>query len=129
MGTFKQFVEEKQISLEAVVRASRKLEAFAEGDRELLQKRAAKRRDKDRKDKPYTELGIGKPKNGRGASEQQWELALADKPLGRKARGKLLRAVNAVLARKGGGSVDGKALFGEVPVRRGANAKDKAKAA
>lgn len=34
MGTFKQFVEEKQISLEAVVRASRKLEAFAEGDRE-----------------------------------------------------------------------------------------------
>lgn len=126
MGTFKQFVEEKQISKEAVVRASRRLEAFAEGDRELLQKRATKRRDKDRKDKPYTELGIGKPKNGRGASEQQWEMALEDKPLGRKARGKLLRAVNAVLSRKSGGSVDGKALFGEVPVRRGASTKKKA---
>jgi hypothetical protein len=129
MGTFKQFVEEKQISKDAVVHASRRLEAYAEGDRELLQKRAVKRRDKDRKDKPYAELGIGKPKNGRGASDQQWQLALADKPLGRKARGKLLRAVNAVLSRKGGGSVDGKALFGEVPVRRGVNPKAKAKAA
>lgn len=126
MGTFKQFLDEKQLEPETLVRLSRQLEAQAEEDRKLAQKRFEKRRDKENQGKKYEELGIGKPKSGRGVSEQQVGAALEDQPLPPKVRGKLVRAVNAVLTKKGAGPVDSKALFGEVPARKGAAAKAKA---
>ncbi|HEX8536582.1 MAG TPA: hypothetical protein VF664_03905, partial [Cystobacter sp.] len=85
-----------------------------------------KRRDKEKQGKPYAELGIGKPKSGRGVSEQQVHAALEDKPLPPKVRGKLVRAVNAVLSKKGGSAVTFQALFGEVAAQKGAAVKAKA---
>jgi hypothetical protein len=123
MGTFKQFLNDQQLQPEALVRLSSQLEARAEDDRKLAKQRSDKRRDKENQTKPYAELGIGKPKSGRGVSVQQVNAALEDKPLPPKVRGKLVRAVNAVLGKKGGQQVDFKALFGEVPVRKGAAAK------
>ncbi|QRN93977.1 hypothetical protein JRI60_33130 [Archangium violaceum] len=123
MGTFKQFLNDQQLQPEALVRLSSQLEARAEDDRKLAKQRSDKRRDKEKQTKPYAELGIGKPKSGRGVSVQQVNAALEDKPLPPKVRGKLVRAVNAVLGKKGGQQVDFKALFGEVPVRKGAAAK------
>ncbi|WNG59075.1 hypothetical protein F0U59_33355 [Archangium gephyra] len=123
MGTFKQFLDEKQLKPETLVRLSSQLEARAEDDRKLVQQRSDKRRDKEKQTRPYAELGIGKPKSGRGVSVQQVNAALEDQPLPPKVRGKLVRAVNAVLSKKGGPAVDFKALFGDVPVRKGAAAK------
>jgi hypothetical protein len=123
MGTFKQFMDEKQLTPETLVRLSSQLEFRAEDDRLLAKQRSDRRRDKEKQGKPYAELGIGKPKSGRGVSVQQVNAALADQPLPPKVRGKLVRAVNAVLSKKGGGTVDFKALFGEVPVRKGTPAK------
>ncbi|WP_375766020.1 hypothetical protein NR798_30525 [Archangium gephyra] len=123
MGTFKQFLDEKQLNPETLVRLSGQLEARAEDDRKLAKQRSDKRRDKEAQTKPYAELGIGKPKSGRGVSVQQVTAALEDKPLPPKVRGKLVRAVNAVLSKKGGQRVDSQALFGEVPVRKGTAAK------
>ncbi|WP_257458521.1 hypothetical protein [Archangium lipolyticum] len=123
MGTFKQFLNDQQVKPEALVRLSSQLEARDEADRKLAKQRSDKRRDKENQTKPYAELGIGKPKSGRGVSVQQVQAALEDKPLSPKVRGKLVRAVNAVLGKKGGQQVDFKALFGEVAARKGAAAK------
>ncbi len=123
MGTFKQFLTDKQLPTELVVRVSSQLEARSEEDRLLAQKRWAKRHDKEAQPKKYEELGLQKPKSGRGVSLQQVNAALEDKPLPPKVRGKLVRAVNAVLSKKGGAAVDTQALFGEVTARRGASPK------
>ncbi len=123
MGTFKQFLDEKQLKPETLVRLSSQLEARAEDDRKLAKQRSDKRRDKEKQGKPYAELGLGKPKSGRGVSVQQVTAALEDQPLPPKVRGKLVRAVNAVLSKKGAQPVDFKALFGDVAVRKGAAAK------
>lgn len=123
MGSFKQFLSDKQLEPQTLVRLSDQLEARAEEDRKLAKQRSDKRRDKEKQGKPYAELGIGKPKSGRGVSLQQVNAALEDQPLSPKVRGKLVRAVNAVLSRKGGGTVDSQALFGQVPARKGAAAK------
>ncbi|MCP3142570.1 hypothetical protein [Pyxidicoccus xibeiensis] len=119
MGAFQQFLNEKQISSDTLLRLSRQLEAHGEADRVLVRKRSGKRRDKETQGKSYTELELGKPKSGRGISSQQMQAALGDQPLPPRVRGKLVRAVNAVLAKQGGGSVAATALFGEVKVRRG----------
>ncbi|NTX14144.1 hypothetical protein HUA76_25395 [Myxococcus sp. CA056] len=119
MGSFQQFLTEKQIASDTLLRLSRQLEAQAETDRTLKRKRSDKRRNKDTQGKSYTELSLAKPKSGRGVSGQQLHAALADQPLPRRVRGKLVRAINAVLSKKGSGAVDPKALFGEVAVRSG----------
>ncbi len=123
MGTFKQFLSDQKLEPKTLVRLSSQLEFRAEDDRKLARQRSDKRRDKEKQGKPYAELGIGKPKSGRGVSVQQVNAALADQPLPPKVRGKLVRAVNAVLSKKGGQPVDFKVLFGDVPVRKGAAAK------
>jgi hypothetical protein len=123
MGAFQQFLNEKQISTDTLLRLSRQLEAHSAEDRVLARKRAGKRREKDTQSKSYAELELGKPKSGRGISAQQVQAALGDQPLPPRVRGKLVRAVNAVLTRKGGGAVDSKALFGDVPARRGGEEK------
>ncbi len=123
MGAFQQFLTEKQITPDTLLRLSRQLEAHGDTDRVLVRKRADKRRDKEKQGKSYQELELGKPKSGRGVSSQQLQAALGDQPLPTRVRGKLVRAVNAVLTKKGGGAVDAVALFGAVPVRKGDTAK------
>ncbi|MCE9667214.1 hypothetical protein LY474_05240 [Myxococcus stipitatus] len=119
MGAFQQFLNEKHITPATVLRLSRQLEARGGEHHLLSRKRATKRRDKETQGKSYTELGLSKPPSGRGVSAQQLEAALADQPLTRKVRGKLVRAINAVLSKQGGGAVDSKALFGDAAVRAG----------
>ena len=119
MGTFQQFLNEQQISPDTLMRLSGQLEVQDEADRALARKRASKRREKDLQGKSYAELSLGKPKSGRGVSAQQLQAALGDQPLPPRVRGKLVRAVNAVLAKKGAAAVAATALFGAVPVRRG----------
>jgi hypothetical protein len=123
MGTFQQFLSDKKIDLTALTRLSAQLEAHADEDRLLAQKRWAKRRDKENQAKPYSELGLGKPKSGRGVSLQQLQAALADQPLPPRVRGKIVRAVNALISKKGGEPVLPASLFGDIKPRSGLKPK------
>jgi hypothetical protein len=120
MGTFKTFMEQKGITAKQVATTSKRIEANDETSRTLLVKRAGKRRDKEAVTKKYAELGIDKPKQmGRGVSEKQIEAALADVALARKARSKILRAVNVILAKKGQPVADMKMIFEGIAARPG----------
>lgn len=123
MGTFQQFLNDSKIDTQALLRRSAQLEARAEEDRRLALKRSAKRRDKDTQPKSYAELGISKPKSGRGVSAQQLQAALANQPLSPRVRGKIVRAVNDVLKKKGAEPVAPAALFGDIKPRPGAKPK------
>jgi hypothetical protein len=123
MGAFQQFLNDKKLEAAEIARLSSQLEAHSDEDRALARKRWAKRRDKEAQGKSYAEQSIGKPKSGRGVSQQQLQAAIADQPLPPRVRGKIVRAVNALLGKKGGEPVASGALFGDVKPRRGAKAK------
>ncbi|MFP2958688.1 hypothetical protein ACLEPN_12770 [Myxococcus sp. 1LA] len=123
MGSFQQFLTDKNIPSEKLLRLSRQLESNGSEGRTLRTKRVASRRGKDTQGKSYESLSIAKPKSGRGISTQQLQAALGDRPLPARVRGKLVRAVNAVLGKQGGSPVDAPTLFGVSPVRRGASKK------
>jgi hypothetical protein len=120
MGSFKSFIESKGITAAQVATTSRRVEAYDETSRVLLAKRTTKRRVKETSDKKYADLGIAKPAtSGRGVSQQQIELAVADKAISRKLRGKILRAVNVILAKKSEPAADMKVLFEGTKARAG----------
>jgi hypothetical protein len=120
MGTFKTFMDQKGITAKQVATTSKRIEANDETSRTLLVKRAGKRRDKEAVTKKYADLGIDKPKQmGRGVSEKQVEAAFADVALARKARSKILRAVNVILAKKGQPVADMKMIFEGTTARPG----------
>jgi hypothetical protein len=123
MGTFQQFLNDKKIDTAVIARLSAQLEAHDEEDRALTRKRWARRSDKDTQGKSYAELGLGKPKSGRGVSERQLQVALEDKQLPPRVRGKIVRAVNALLTKKGAEQVTPTALFGDIKPRQGPKPK------
>ena len=120
MGAFQQFLDDKKISPAVLLRRSRQLETQTEEDRVLKRKRSARRRDKDTQTKSYADLGLGKPRSGRGVSEQQLAALREDRP---RVRAKVVRAVNALLTQAGSTAVDTKALFGDVAARIGPTTK------
>jgi HSP90 family molecular chaperone len=125
MGTFKSFTESKGLTARNIAITSRRIEALDAESRSLLRKRALKRATKEHEGKKYEELGLKKPSAlGRGVTEVQVNAALADKPVTRKVRAKILRAVNTILAKKGQPAVDMKALFEGVPARTGKKKED-----
>ncbi|MDC0708500.1 hypothetical protein POL68_08470 [Stigmatella sp. ncwal1] len=123
MGTFQQFLNDQKIEPRTLVRLSAQLESHSDEDRLLEHKRWAKRQDKDTQGKSYSELGIGKPKSGRGVSERQLHAAISDQSLPPRVRGKIVRAVNALLTKKGAPTVVPASLFGDIKPRQNASAK------
>ncbi|MCL2626467.1 MAG: hypothetical protein FWD46_06605 [Cystobacterineae bacterium] len=115
MGTLQEFIHSKSILPDAIVAVSQKLEATQLKDKKLLQQRVAKRRVKDSASKTYAELDIAKPRSGRGLSATAVASALNEQPLSIRQRSKMLRAVNALLAKKKEAAVDMKTLFGDTP--------------
>nr|PZM92381.1 MAG: hypothetical protein DIU72_06635 [Pseudomonadota bacterium] len=113
MGAFSEFIASKGIKDEEILAVSRRLETLRGKDRELLRLRARKR--KSAPQQSYAEAGIEKPRSGRPLRPVDLEAARNDVPLPRKVRSKILRAVNALLSRKGGGEVTARELFGDVP--------------
>ena len=126
MGTLKTFIDSKSITPQAIIIASRRVEDGGTASRNLQHARVKNRRLKT--GKPYAELNLAKPNSGRGVSEHQLEAAVADKPLPKKVRAKVLRAVNAVLATKKQPAVEMKALFEGVAAKPGKKPKEAAKA-
>jgi hypothetical protein len=120
MGQLKSFVESKGITAAQIAVTSSRIEAADGVSRTALEKRAAKRRDKESATKKYAELNLAKPAtSGRGISAKQVEAALAEKEVSRKARGKILRAVNVILTAKKDTAADMKVLFEGTKARAG----------
>ena len=118
MGTFKTFVETKGIKSEDLVAVSNSRERWGNDGRKLLAARAKKRRSAA--DNKYAELNLAKPPAGRGVSLHQVEAALAGKAQPKKVRGKLFKAINAVLKVKQQAELtDPKALFEGTEVKKG----------
>jgi hypothetical protein len=128
MGTLKNFLESKQISPRQVHTTSKRIETWDAESRTLLVKRVAKRADKERAAKKYDELNLAKPKQmGRGVTEKQVQAAIEDKPVARKVRSKILRAVNTLLTSKKESAVDMKTLFEGTRHKAGKKPKEEAK--
>ena len=123
MGTLQELIHSKGILPDAIVAISQKLEASRLSDRKLLQQRATKRRGKETASKPYAELNIAKPRSGRGLSAAAVAAALNEQALTVRQRGKMLRAVNALLQKKKEAAVDMKTLFGDSPKKEGKKPK------
>lgn len=130
MGTLKTFLDSKKISPKQVHTTSKRIEMWDSASRTLLVKRFVKRGNKELATKKYAELDIAKPQQmGRGVSQRQVEAAMAEKPVARKVRTKILRAVNAILTAKKETAVDMKALFEGSKHRPGKKPKDEKAAA
>ena len=133
MGTLKTFLDSKKITAEQLVRISDRIEAIDASGKTLLVKRAAFRRSKEAtgiKDftKKYSTVNIEKPKAaGRGLNTISISNALADRPVARKIRAKMLRAVNHLLTTKKDTAVEMKALFEGTAMKLGKKAKEETK--
>ncbi|MCC6332850.1 MAG: hypothetical protein IT380_02540 [Myxococcales bacterium] len=120
MGTFKSFTESKGLTAKQIAITSRRIETLDAENRDLLHKRSIKRATKEHEGKKYDELGLKKPNAlGRGVTAIQVNAALGDKPVAKKVRSKILRAVNTILTKKGQPAADMKALFEGVAARVG----------
>ncbi len=120
MGTFADFLTAKKISPKQIAITSKRIETEDEASRVLQQKRWAKRYNKENAGKKYAELDIGKPVHlGRGVSEKLVVDASKDVAVSRKARTKIVKAVNVILAAKKDTAVDHKALFEGTKARAG----------
>ncbi len=120
MGTFQTFLSDKGITAKQIATTSKRIEAFDDTSRALMGKRWKKRTNTETATKKYAELDIGKPaQHGRGITEQQVVSASKDVAVARKARSKILKAVNAILTKKGQAAVDMKALFEGTKARAG----------
>jgi hypothetical protein len=117
MGAFADFLASKGIEPKQILAASARLESVRDEDRELIRARRKKRRTQA--GKSYEELQLAKPRSGRPLREGHVEAALADKPVPGPVRTKLVRAINALVEKKGGEPVRAPQLFGDVPGRQG----------
>ena len=109
MSNFSDFIQQNDITAEAVITTSHALEHHNPANRVLKSARAAARGQK----KTYEELNIAKPStSGRGVSSSTVKRAVNGTKLTRHVRGKLLRAVNACLAQQKKDAVDVLGLFG-----------------
>jgi hypothetical protein len=129
MGTLQTFFTAHKLSTTQVARISSTLESRDAAGKTLMVKRAAKRRNKETAAKKYAELDIAKPKTlGRGISEAQVSAALGDKEVSKRARTKILRAVNHILVAKKQAAVEMKVLFEGSKAKAGKSAKAEKKA-
>ena len=120
MGTFQTFLASKSLTPKSIAITSKRIEAFDETSRSLMGKRWSKRVTKETADKKYAELNIAKPAQaGRGVTEKQIAAADKDTAVTRKVRGKILKAVNVILTKKGQPAVDMKVLFEGTKARVG----------
>lgn len=119
MGTFSDLLASRGISDKQLFWRSQSIERSRDADASLLRQR----REARAKGQGGKYEGIDKPASGRGLSLKEIRAAMDDRSLPRKARGKLLRAVNAEIEKRKGEKVDVRTLFGAVPGRHGTSTK------
>ena len=96
MSKLSDYLNKHKIDPRRVVAASRRLEALRPEDRKIrLARVAAKKGEESAK-----ELAAQKRRSGRAVTPPAIARALSGQPVTRKARSRIVRAVNAVLAHK-----------------------------
>jgi hypothetical protein len=124
MGTFQSFIESHKITAEQIARISSVVESRDAAAKALMVKRVSKRRNKETAAKKYAELNIAKPAGlGRGISAVQVNAAALDKEVPKRARTKILRAVNHILTSKKQTAVEMKTLFEGIKAKVGKSTK------
>ncbi|MFI5306579.1 MAG: hypothetical protein ACHQ53_04455 [Polyangiales bacterium] len=107
MSKLSDFLGKHKIDPRRVISASKALEALQPEDRKVrLAREQAKAGDETKK-----ELAAKKQRSGRPVTMPTLNKALAGKPLRRRAKARVARAVNAVLARKTKGEAKAADLF------------------
>lgn len=117
MGQFADFLSEKGLSPDQILRVSRRIESLRDADRALMRKRALKRRTSA--GQSYEEANLAKPRSGRPLRPGHLAAATGDQPVPGPVRTKLVRAVNQILQKKGQEPIRHPQLFGNVPSRQG----------
>ena len=115
MSALSSFLESKNLKSESLFWASERIERQGDEDKKLAVARAEKRAKKD----AAGGEPIAKPKSGRGFSRKQLAAALAGQALTKKARAKVLRAVNVALEKAKQPAVTMKDVFGEEKAKVG----------
>jgi hypothetical protein len=107
MSKLSDYLQKHKIDARRVTSASKQLEALRPEDRII---RLARERAKGGDD-TAKELAAKKRRSGRSVTLPTLQKALAGKPLSRKARARVVRAVNAVLTSKSKGEAKAADLF------------------
>lgn len=124
MGAFADFINEHKITQDALLQTSHKLERLSEEELALLAKRAEKRAKQA--DVTYEKAELAKPAHsGKGVSKLHLGRALADQPVSKRVRGKLVRAANELAKGKLSEPLTAPKLFGTVGVQWGKRPKAK----
>ncbi len=120
MANLSDILNEHGIKAADLEARSHALEAHGVEDRAALVKRQDARRNK----KSYADAGAAKPAHlGRGVSVRTIEAALAGHPIPRVGRKKIFSALNSLLTSQKKGALEFKAVFGDVPSRKGKKTK------
>jgi hypothetical protein len=98
------YLQKHKVDARRIVATSKGIEGLQPEDRAI---RLAREQAKDG-DEAAKELAAKKRRSGRSVTRPTIERAIAGKPLTRKARARVLRAVNAVLAQKSKGKTEAK---------------------
>ena len=107
MSKLSDYLHKHKIDPRRILAASKHLEALRPEDRMIrLAREQAKAGDEKSK-----ELAAKKQRSGRAVTRPLLHKALLGKPLTRRARARVVRAINAVLARKSKGEAKGADLF------------------
>ena len=100
MSKFDDYLKKQKIDPRRVLVASRKLEALTPADRKIKDARRQMKGTDEKAKERVKELAATKPHSGRPVSRPTLAKALAGGALTSTARGRVLRAVNAVLSQK-----------------------------
>ena len=107
MSKLSDYLQKHKIDPRRVLAASKQLEALRPEDRVIrLAREQAKGGDEKSKD-----LAAKKQRSGRAVTRPLLDKALLGKPLTRRTRARVVRAINAVLAFKSKGEAKGADLF------------------
>lgn len=115
MSNLSDYLAEQGVDPAQLVQQSKALETLQNEDRERRTARSAARRAK----KSYDEANAPKPdRYGRGVSMRTVTNAVEGRPITRKNRVKIVRALNALLSQKQSDPVEVTRLFGDAPKKK-----------
>lgn len=107
MSKLDDYLQKHKIDARRVLAASKSIEALRPEDRAIRVARAAAKNG----DEAAKETAAKPRRSGRPVSRPTIDRALAGKPVPRRARARIVRAVNAVLAHKSKGEAKATDLF------------------
>ena len=111
MTKLSDYLQKHKIDARRVLSTSRRVEGLQPEDRAVRLARAQVKEGENKDNEKLKELAQNKRRSGRAVTRPTLDRALSGKPITRKARARVVRAVNAVLTAKGKGEANAADLF------------------